>query len=67
MPYKEKPTSKRVRLAYIVVVWIPLGAIMIAFSFLLGWWSLILWATALWATWDYWRKGDMYGAFHPWS
>jgi hypothetical protein len=28
----------------------------------MGWWSLLVWVPALWATWDYLRRGDMFGA-----
>ena len=61
-PHEEKPTSRRVRLVYIILAWIPVGGMLYAMWFLMGWWFLSLVVPAVWATWDYWRKGEMFEA-----
>ena len=62
MPYEEKPTSKRARLVYIILAWIPVGGMLYAMWYLMGWWFLVLMVAAVWTTWDYWRKGEMFEA-----
>lgn len=62
MPYEEKPASRRQRLIWIVLAWIP-GAFLATLLWLtMGWVSLIVIGPALWATWDYYRKGEMFEA-----
>lgn len=62
MPYEEKPASKRTRLVWIVLGWILGVPFIVAMWLMLGWVSLILLAGMVWGTWDYYRKGDMFGA-----
>jgi hypothetical protein len=60
--YQEKPTPFWVRLVVTVVAWIPGAYMLTVLSLQMGWWSLLVWVPALWATWDYLRRGDMFGA-----
>ena len=57
----EKPITKRTRVAIIAVLWVIVGIpVVVALWFWTGWWSLLLLALAVWATWDYIKSGDMF-------
>ncbi|MDJ0923201.1 MAG: hypothetical protein QNJ77_01460 [Acidimicrobiia bacterium] len=57
----EKPISPRTRLILVVVLWIVVGIpVFVALWLWAGWWSLLLLAAAVWATWDYMKTGDMF-------
>ena len=61
MDFKDKAPSRRVRLFYLVLLWIPGGL------FIWGLW-IMAWGLAvpfmlvgLWGTWDYLQRGDFFG------
>lgn len=58
--YEEQPLSLRGRIAVAVAAWIPGGFVVWWLIGMLGWWSLPVVALAVWATWDYLRKGGMF-------
>ena len=58
----EKPPSRRARLAIVVGLWIVGIPVFIALFLLLEWISLIILVGAIWATFDYLKKGDFFGA-----
>ncbi|MDH3247876.1 MAG: hypothetical protein OEQ47_02890 [Acidimicrobiia bacterium] len=61
MRYEEKPTSKRARIAWLIVAWVLfLGPFTAVVFFLAGWWGFIGLAIALWFTYDYLKRGDMF-------
>jgi uncharacterized membrane protein YdbT with pleckstrin-like domain len=45
----------------VIGLWIVLGPFMVGFVFWFGWWSLVLVAGAVWATYDYLKRGDVFG------
>ena len=57
----EKPISPRTRLILVVILWVVVGIPVFAALWMwTGWWSLLLLAAAVWATWDYLKRGDMF-------
>jgi hypothetical protein len=60
VPYEERPLSLRGRIALAVAIWIPGAAVLWWLVGMLRWWSLLVVALAIWATWDYLRKGGMF-------
>lgn len=57
----EKPIAKRTRVLIVAVLWVIIGIPLFAgLWFWAGWWSLLLLAPAIWATWDYVKTGDMF-------
>lgn len=60
MPYEEKPASRKQRIAWLVGVWIVGAFPMVALFF----WSwvvgLIVFALALWASYDYLESGGFF-------
>ena len=61
MDWKPKPPSRRTRIFYLVLLWIP-GALFVGFMWVAAWWvALPLLLIGLWGTRDYLRRGDMFG------
>jgi hypothetical protein len=58
VPYEEKPPSRTLRTVYLILAWIPVGFVFVVLWFWMSWWFLLALIPALWATWDYWRRGD---------
>ena len=57
----EKDLTERSRRAIAVILWLVLGIpLFVGLSFTVGWWILLLVAPAVWATWDWVRRGDLY-------
>lgn len=57
----EQPISKRTRVVMVVLSWVVIGIpLFVGLWFWFGWWALILLAGAVWATFDYMKRGDMY-------
>jgi hypothetical protein len=63
MPYQEKPPSKRARIAWLIGAWVVfIGPFTVLFFFWGGLWlGLPALALALWLTYDYLKRGDMFG------
>ena len=58
---EEKDISKRARLVIVALLWMVLGIpLFVGLWFWFGWWALVLFAGAVWATLDYIRRGDMF-------
>ena len=57
----EKPTTKKMRIGVLAIVWLPGIALPIGLWFWFGWWVLILAAVGVWASADYLRRGDQTG------
>lgn len=62
MPYEEKPASRRARVVRLVLAWIIGIPLTIVMWLWFSWVSLIILAGMVWASWDYYRKGDMTGS-----
>lgn len=58
----EKQLTRRARLAIVIALWIVGIPAFIALFLLLSWVSLIILVAAIWATFDYLKKGDFFGA-----
>ena len=58
--YSERPTSRRTRILWLALAWVFGGPVLVVFFFWMGWWALLLLAMAVWTTWDYLKKGDMF-------
>lgn len=58
----ERPASRLVRVGWVVAAWIVGVPMAIGLWSLMGWLSLLIVLPALWTTWDYLRRGDMFGA-----
>ena len=63
MPYVEKPPSKKVRIAWLVGAWLVFIGPFTVLFFMWGgvWLGLPALALALWLTYDYLKRGDMFG------
>ena len=57
----EKPLSKRGRLIIVVLVWMVGIPLFIGLFLVMSWVAVILFVGAVWATWDYLKKGDFFG------
>lgn len=59
----EKPITRRTRVVIVAVLWLIVGIpLLIGLWLGLSWWSLLLVVPAVWATWDYIKRGDQFGA-----
>lgn len=57
----RKPTTRKMRIGVLAIVWMAGIAPLIGLWFLFGWWVLILAAVGVWASVDYLRRGDQTG------
>lgn len=59
----EKPLSKRTRIVLVLLSWLIIGIpLFVGLWFWFGWWVLVLFAGAVWATFDYMKRGDMFSS-----
>lgn len=61
----EKSASKRTRIFYLVLAWIPGIALIWALTLMLRWGVILFLIPMLWATWDYLRRGGHYESVEP--
>ena len=64
--HEEKPLTKRTRIIIVVVLWIVATPLLVAVWVFFSWWTLALVAAAVWATYDYVKRGDQFGAADSW-
>ena len=63
----ERVASKRTRIVYLILAWIPGAALVWALALMLRWGVVLFLIPMLWASWDYVRKGAGYEAVEGFS
>ena len=59
----EKPLTKRGRMIIVIVLWAVVAVpLFIGLAFMMSFWVLVLIVPAIWATWDYLKRGDFFGS-----
>ena len=61
MDSTDKAPSKRVRVLYLILIWIP-GGFFIWGLWILAWLlGVVFLLVGLWGSWDYLKQGDLFG------
>ena len=58
--YEEKPASKKARVAYLAIAWLPVGLLLYGAWFFSVWAFLLVLIVAVPFSWDYYRHGGMF-------